>query len=166
MDVEIQQSDGETRVSGVFYRLVLRQHAARAFERRLSESSGRFHAPGQSALYMSPTAEWTQVALAPVIAKDGLARVVTTALVGSARVLDLRDEHHCTAAGVRRDDADAPWREPVDAGQPPPSWRLADKIRRKGFDGVIDPSKLLPGAWHLILFEWNIAGRPVVRPVA
>lgn len=166
LDVEIQQSDGETRVSGLFYRLVLDQHATKAFERRLSESSGRFHAPGQSALYMSPTAEWARVALAPVIARDGLDRVVTTALVGSARILDLRDERQCAAVGVNRDDADAAWREPVGAGRPPPSWTLADKVRNEGFDGIIDPSKLLPGAWHLILFEWNIAGRPMVRPVA
>jgi len=124
---------------------------------------GRYHAPGQTALYMSPTAEWARVAVSGYMREDGLARVIFPLLVSQAYVLDLRNEKACLKLGVDREQANVSWRKVLATGGRPPSWDVADAARGGGADDLIDRSRLRPGAWHATLFRWNALGGPRVQ---
>jgi len=164
VDVELSQRDGRTLIRGRFFRIVPRQRAGLAIHGSRPDAAGRFHAPGQPALYMSPTAEWAAIGLSTHAMRDGDSRVVVPLDVTWAEVIDLRNGADCRAAGVSPKDADAPWRDRGLEGEKPKPWTLADRVRFIGCDGLIDPSKLKKGAWHLVLFEWNQPNRPEVRP--
>ena len=90
-------------------------------------------------------------------------RVIFPLLVSEARVLDLRDEGACLRLGVDRERANTSWRKTLAAGGRPPSWDIADAARGMGADGLIDRSRLRPGAWHVALFHWNALGGPRVE---
>lgn len=150
-------------IEGRFFRAMRADRAHLVLEPPRPMDRGRYHAPGQAALYMSPTAEWARVAVSGYMREDGLERVIFPLLVSGARVLDLRDEAACSWLGVDRERANESWRKALSAGERPPSWDVSDAARAAGADGLIDRSRLRPGAWHLALFRWNAPGGPRVR---
>ena len=150
------------RVSGKFFRSVLADRVDDVVAPPGPESAGRYHRPGQAALYMSPQLEWAMIAVSGYIREDGRRRVVVPLIVGEAHVLDQHDEHACRVLGIDRDLSNAQWRQALKAGQEPPSWRNADKARAAGADGIIDRSRMIPGGWHVNLFRWNELGGPSV----
>ena len=150
-------------IEGRFYRITRADRAHLVLQPPRPVECGRYHAPGQTALYMSPTAEWARVAVSGYMGEDGLARVIFPLLVSTAHVLDLRDETACLRLGVDRERANVSWRKTLAAGGRPPSWDVADAARAIGADGLIDRSRLRPGAWHVTLFRWNTPGGPRVR---
>lgn len=83
--------------------------------------------------------------------------------VEAVRILDLRDSAARQAAGIRYQDAVAPWQEIVSAGGEPPSWRVRQQLDALGAHGLIDPSRKRPGLWHLALFRWNDGSGTTVR---
>ncbi len=114
---------------------------------------------------MSATEAGVAAAMQAHSGPDTPERALAVLQVEAADILDLRNEAACHALGVDLADALAPWQEVVKAGGEPRSWQVADHLRALGANGLIDPSRTAPGLWHLVLFEWNLPGRPVVRLV-
>lgn len=83
--------------------------------------------------------------------------------VAASDLVDLRDERARRAAGIRADDAVAPWQVIIADGGEPPSWGVRDRLEELGVHGLIDPSRRSPGLWHLVLFCWNEKGAATVR---
>ncbi|RJN32742.1 RES domain-containing protein [Nesterenkonia natronophila] len=148
-------------VSGTFYRAVDPRHLGTALAG--SRQPGRYSPPGAPALYLSSSPEGVQTAMIA----HGDARTpelnIIEVRVHAERVLDLRDEASCRAAGVRVDDAIAPWQQAAAEGGDPPPWSVRRHLEALGSYGVIDPSRRRPGLWHLALFRWNEAGTPQAR---
>lgn len=151
------------QVSGPFFRSVLVDRVKDVLAPPMPESAGRYHRPGQAALYMSPKLEWAMIAVSGYIREDGRPRVVIPLMVGVAHVLDQHDEEACRAIGVDRELSNAPWRAALEAGEEPPSWRNSDAVRASGADGIVDRSRMIPGGWHVNLFRWNHHGGPSVE---
>lgn len=102
------------------------------------------------------------IAVSGYIREDGRPRVVVPLMVGEAHVLDQHDEAACRVLGIERDLSDAQWRQALEAGEEPLSWRNADAARAADADGIIDRSRMIPGGWHVNLFRWNELGGPSV----
>ena len=126
------------------------------------ESAGRYHRPGEAVLYMSPTLDWARIAVATYMRKDGIARVAVPLELDGAWVVDQRDRSACSALGIDPALSALPWQDALQRGEEPPSWINATKARAAGADGLIDPSRSIPGGWHLDLFRWNTPGDPQV----
>lgn len=150
-------------ISGRFYRAVLSERVDAVLEPPSPQSAGRYHRHGQPALYMSPEPEWAMRAISGYMREDGKARMLVPLLVTEAMVLDQHDEALCDRLGIDRTQSNVSWRTVLDAGGEPPSWKTADIARASGADGLIDPSRNIPGGWHLDLFRWNDLGGPRVE---
>lgn len=107
-------------IEGRFYRITRADRAHLVLQPPRPMDCGRYHAPGQTALSISPTAEWARVAVSGYMGEDGLARVIFPLLVSMAHVLDLRDETACLRLGVDRERANVSWRKTLAAGGRPP----------------------------------------------
>jgi RES domain-containing protein len=150
-------------VEGTFYRAVDARFRAEALAG--SRLAGRYSSPDQPTLYLSATPE----GVAAAMIAHGAARAANPELVAVAvkatRIFDLRDTEARRAAELRLEDATAPWQARVAAGEKPSSWLVRDKIEASGGAGLIDPSRKVPGLWHLVLFAWNVPGAPRVTIV-
>ncbi len=149
-------------MSGSFYRAVLLDRLATALEPPERGHAGRYHRPGQPALYMSPSSDWATIAVSGYMRADRRPRVILPLMVGEALVLDQRDEAACRLLGIDRDLSNQPWRSALAAGGEAASWRNADAVRAAGADGIVDRSRMIPGGWHVNLFRWNRLGGPSV----
>jgi RES domain-containing protein len=151
------------RIGGTFFRSVLADRVDRVLEPPGPESAGRYHRPGQPALYITAEADWAAVVTGNYAAEDGLARVIVPLELDFADVLDQRDEAACAMLEIEVADATGRWRPHLREGREPPSWRNADAAREAGADGIIDPSRGIIGGWHVALFRWNQPGSPQLR---
>jgi len=149
-------------VQGRFYRAVIADRMGSALEPPGPESAGRYHRPGQPALYLSASPEWATIAVSGYMREDGLKRLILPVEVGEARVVDQRDPAACAALGIDCAASSLPWRPALQRGEEPSSWRNSDAARAAGADGLIDRSRHIPGGWHLALFCWNGLGGPSV----
>lgn len=150
------------RISGPFFRAISADRIDDVLEPPSAHSAGRYHRPGQPALYMSPSAEWARIATSGYFREDGVQRVVVRLEVGIADVLDQRDEKACAFLGIDREKSNRSWREALKSGAEPPSWANADAARAVGADGIVDRSRHIPDGWHVTLFRWNQPGAPEV----
>jgi RES domain-containing protein len=150
-------------MSGRFWRVVRADRIADVLAVPAPDSAGRYHRPGQAALYMSPEMDWARLAVLPYLREDGFARVAIPLEVGAVQVLDQFDDGVATALGIDPAAAAAPWRSALAVGAESASWQVSDTARAAGLGGVIDPSRRIPGGWHLALFRWNEPGAPNVR---
>jgi hypothetical protein len=99
------------------------------------------------------------------MAEDGIPRVIVPLEVDAAQVLDQHDEAACLSLGINRDQSNVRWRQALERGEEPPSWRNADAARVSGADGIIDRSRGITGGWHVAMFRWNALGGPRVQVV-
>lgn len=150
-------------ISGRFYRAVLADRVNAVLAAPSPQSAGRYHRHGQPALYTSPEPEWAIRAISGYMREDGKARMLVPLLVTEAKILDQHDEALCDRLGIDRTQSNVSWRTVLDSGGEPPSWRTSDIARASGADGLIDPSRNIPGGWHLNLFRWNDLGGPNVE---
>jgi len=86
------------------------------------------------------------IAVSGYIREDGVQRVVVTLMLSEARVFEQHDDEACRGLGIDRELSNAGWRQALAAGQEPPSWINADAARAIGADGIIDRSRMIPGA--------------------
>ena len=149
-------------VKGRFYRAIRADRADAVLDAPGPESAGRYHRPGERALYVTPEADWAIIAVGGYMAEDGAPRVIIPVDIGPARVLDQRDATACAMLGIDRDASNRPWRDALSAGEEPPSWRNADAARAICADGIVDRSRGIAGGWHVTLFRWNMPGAPDV----
>ncbi len=123
-----------------------------------AKTGGRFNRRGAPTLYLS---------LDPMTAigecTQGFSQRMMPLLlceydVDIARVADLRDDAGRSAHRVSLEDLGCPWLKHARAGTVAPSWRVAERLRRKGYAGMLAPS-FFPGATaantNLILWRWG-----------
>ena len=152
--------DLRCRVAGTFYRAVDAAHRAEALAG--SRRVGRYSSAGQPTLYLSSSRQGVTAAMA---AHGGVERRVVLGVdVDAHHVVDLRDPAALSAAGVELADALVPWQDVVASGAVPSSWTVRRRLEHAGVQGLIDPSRTSPGAWHLVLFAWNTPGAARVHP--
>jgi RES domain-containing protein len=151
------------RIEGRFYRAVLPDRIGQVLDPPAPQSAGRYHRPGQPALYITSEADWAVIASGPYMAEDGLARLIVPLDVDAAEVFDQRDAAGSQALGIDPVAASGRWRPALAEGREPQSWRNADAVRAAGADGIIDPSRGILDGWHVALFRWNGLGGPAIR---
>ena len=150
-------------ISGKFWRVVAAARAAHVLDPPGPDSAGRYHRPGQPALYITPEADWATIAIGRYLVGDGAARVVVPLKLDLAAVFDQRDLAACAALGIDPERSQVRWNDELAAGREPPSWQASDAARAVGAQGIIDVSRGILGGWHVCLFAWNQPGAPQVR---
>jgi RES domain-containing protein len=150
-------------VAGRFWRAVPEDRVAQVLDPPGPESAGRYHRPGEPALYITREADWATIALGRYMAVDGIPRLAIPLELDSAKLLDQRDAGACAALGFDPARSQARWQDVLAAGGEPPSWHASDVARASGADGLVDPSRGIDGGWHVVLFHWNTPGAPQLR---
>jgi RES domain-containing protein len=156
-------------VSGRFWRAIAADRAGQVLDPPRLESAGRYHRPGQPALYITPEADWAIIAIGRYLLSDGIPRVVVPLELDRANLFDQRDPAACAALGINPEQSQARWNDELAAGREPQSWRASDAARAAGARGIIDVSRGIEGGWHACLFAWNgpdspqisVAGEPM-----
>ncbi|WP_334060929.1 RES family NAD+ phosphorylase [Limimaricola cinnabarinus] len=113
---------------------------------------GRFHHDGQPALYASSSPEGAGVALASYLTPNDPARWIWPLQLAVPALADLRDPKACAALGVDPRDLVSRWAEARAEGRAVRSWQLSDRMRAKGLDGFLYPSRKSPEHGHVALF--------------
>ena len=149
-------------LAGRFFRAIRADRLEHVLSPPSPESAGRYHRPGQTALYLTKSADWAYIAVSGYMREDGLLRVIVPLEISEARVFDQRDEVACWQLGIEREDSNANWRAALQGGFEPPSWGNCDAARAVGADGLVDRSRHIAGGWHITLFRWNQLGGPRV----
>jgi RES domain-containing protein len=150
-------------VSGTFFRAVARDHIASALAG--SHGASRYAAPHQPTLYLSVSPEGVAGAM---LAHGGMAdgrRTMLAFHVEAQAIFDLRDAAALARARAEAGEPFGPWQQQFADGNEPPSWRVRNWIEAQGANGLIDPSRQMPGLWHLVLFRWNVPRAPRVEPI-
>ena len=150
-------------ITGRFWRAIAAERVGQALDPPGPDSAGRYHRPGQPALYITPEADWATIAIGRYLLADGIKRVVVPLELDGAAVFDQRDPGACAALGIDPEQSQVRWNEELAAGREPPSWLASDAARNAGAQGIIDVSRGIVGGWHVCLFAWNVPGAPHVR---
>jgi len=150
-------------VAGIFFRAVAREHVASALAG--SHGAGRYAAPDQPTLYLSASPAGVDAAMSAHGGTAGEARTTLAFQVEAQAIFDLRDAAALAEVRAAAGEPLGAWQDLVRAGREPPSWRARNWIEAQGADGLIDPSRQVPGLWHLVLFRWNVPGAPRVVPM-
>ena len=145
-------------VKGTFFRAVDARYRAEALAG--SNRAGRYSSPDQPTLYLSATPDGVEAAMLAHRASRVQDLELIAIEVDAARIFDLRDEAAILTAHLQIKHATAPWQAIVASGERPPSWSVRQRIEELGGLGLIDPSRRVPGLWHLVLFAWNAPGVP------
>jgi RES domain-containing protein len=150
------------RISGRFWRAIAADRVGQVLDPPGPGSAGRYHRPGQPALYITPEADWATIAIGRYLLVDGIKRVVVPLELDGADVLDQRDQAACAALGIDPQQSQVRWNDELAAGREPPSWHASGAARDAGAQGIIDVSRGITGGWHACLFAWNVPGAPEV----
>ena len=65
---------GLHRISGRFWRAVATDRVGQVLDAPGPDSAGRYHRPGQPALYITPHADWATIAIGRYLLADGVER--------------------------------------------------------------------------------------------
>ncbi|EPN9363445.1 RES family NAD+ phosphorylase [Cronobacter muytjensii] len=141
-----------TSVNGIFYRAI--DPAYRHFALSSSRAPGRYSGGDQPTLYLSSSPEGVGAAMQAHRDNRASLEIIKVSVVAE-KIFDLRDGGAMLAAGIDLHDAIAPWQETVKEGGIPRSWKVRQRLESLGMKGLIDPSRKVPGLWHLVLFSWN-----------
>lgn len=151
------------QISGRFWRAIAAERVGQVLDPPEPDSAGRYHRPGQPALYITPQADWATIAIGRYLLADGIARVVVPLELDGAAVFDQRDPAACAALAIDPARSQVRWNDELAAGREPPSWQASDAARSAGAQGIIDVSRGILGGWHVCLFAWNVPGALQVR---
>jgi RES domain-containing protein len=150
-------------ISGRFWRAVPTDRIARVLDLPGPDSAGRYHRPGEPALYITREADWVTIALGRYLLADSVQRFAVPLELDHASLLDQRDEPACRALGFDPAQSQEQWQNSLANGEEPSSWRASDAARASSADGMVDPSRGIVEGWHVVLFRWNTPGAPHVR---
>jgi RES domain-containing protein len=155
-----KQSEIFSRVDGVFYRAIDPRYAEHAISG--SRTAGRYSARNQPTLYLSSSIEGVEAAMIAHAGGRSTTLETIALAVRAERIFDMRDVDARKAANIELEDAIAPWQEVSARGEVPRSWAVRERVEQLGGFGLIDPSRKVPGLWHLVLFTWNTGKGPQV----
>lgn len=148
-------------VRGTFYRAI--DASFREFAIAGSRVAGRYSRTNEPTLYLSSSVDGVEAAMVAHKDARSVALEIVEIDVEASGIVDLRNATALEAVGIDIADAVAPWQDIVATGGTPRSWKVRDRLREAGANGLIDPSRKRPELWHLVLFRWNQAGAPIVR---
>ena len=119
---------------------------------------GRWNAIGQPCLYaaLELSTAWSEYNQGFV---QHPATVVQLVLEG-ARLADLTRAEELSRLGETAELHHCAWRAEMEAGRVPATHRLAGRLARDGFDGLIYPSVMSRGGRCAALWRWNAEGAP------
>ena len=137
------------------WRVLFAEAEDRALE-PVTGPEGRFHHDGQRALYACLTPEGAATSLTRYLRPDDPPRVMVPLGCEGGRLFDIDAED----AGPPRDVAMHRWDKDRVAGRRPPTWDLSDRLRARGYHGLIYPSRLRPDRRNIVLFRWSDPGTP------
>lgn len=118
-----------------------------------SKRGGRFNRPGLEALYISKehqTAgdEFLQGLIRPYF--------LVPYQVSFKKVADLTDSRFLKLHKIKPDELTIPWKFIARIeGKDPITWRIADDLIQKGFEGALFPSQASPGGINLVVWKWD-----------
>ena len=144
-------------LSGTYYRMKF-LHEAGDILSPVRSPEGRSHYGGQRALYLSETPEGTQIATKIYRKPGDPPRGIFPLLVTGARVVDLRDDEATAALAIDTTHRASHWQDIRARGLPSPTWKISDRVRKLGLDGMLYASRSKPDLTHLTLFRWNALG--------
>lgn len=150
-------------VEGVFYRTIDPTYRNDVISG--SRLPGRYSTCDQPTLYLSSSPDAMNASIRVHAENRSSKQEVMLIEVLGDGIFDLREEKHRNVAGIDINDAISPWQQVVKDGGNPSSWAVRDRIVQLGGKGLIDPSRQIPGLWHLVLFQWNQERAPQVRVV-
>ncbi len=150
-------------IRGTFYRAIDPQF--REFALAGSRSAGRYSRAHEPTLYLSSSVDGVEAAMIAHRNARSAGLEIVEVEVEASGIVDLREASALEGVGLTLADAIPPWQEIAAAGGTPTSWNVRDRLLAAGANGLIDPSRKIPGLWHLILFHWNETGRPTARLV-
>ncbi|MEH6475827.1 MAG: RES family NAD+ phosphorylase [Sneathiella sp.] len=151
-----------TEISGIFVKIVFAEDAHLPLTTGApNRPAARFNRPGQDALYLSPGVDSARVAIGEYVKEQDRPRVIVQYEIDRCLLFDLRSDDAAAIYELARQ----PWQSANKQGIDPPSWEAADKLRKAGHTGLIDPSRQQPGLWHITLFRWNEVGAPYIREI-
>lgn len=119
---------------------------------------GRFNPKGTAALYTStrPETAWLEAQQGFPYKTQPL--TLCTYEVESADILDLTDPPTRNAVGTSLAELGCAWEEMASRGEPPPSWRIAERLIKAGCAGIMVPS-FAHGATgrdiNVIFWDWT-----------
>lgn len=119
---------------------------------------GRWNAVGQPCIYAA-----LEISTAFAEYNQGFVQHPATLVqleLSGARLADLTDGKVLEKLGVAPAIHRCEWRALVDQGKTPPTYRLAERLRKSGHDGVIYPSFMSPGGANVALWQWNTPEGP------
>jgi RES domain len=149
-------------IRGRFWRAIAADRVGQVLDPPGPESAGRYHRPGEPALYITPHADWATIAVGRYLLSDGIARVAVPLELDRADVFDQRDPQACAALVIDLKKSQIRWNDELAAGREPHSWAASDAARAAGAQGIIDVSRGIEGGWHVCLFAWSVPGAPQV----
>jgi RES domain-containing protein len=149
-------------VSGLFWRSVFESDLARVLDGARTRE-GRYHHDGQPALYISPSPDYSRVAIDVYLRGGDPPRVIVPLQLTGARIADLRNKATQRALGLNGTEASVLWQPERAAGLPATSWIASDAARDAGADGMIYAARSDPARWHICLFRWNAGDGAQVR---
>jgi RES domain-containing protein len=150
-----------TPVAGRFWRSVFAADLDRVLQGARSPE-GRYHHDAQPALYLSPSPDYSRIAIDAYLRTDDPPRVIVPLDVTGANLADLRAPHVQCALGLNGTESGTLWQPECAIGQPATSWIASDAARHAGADGIIYAARSDATRWHIVLFRWNIATGPQV----
>ncbi|MXV44697.1 RES domain-containing protein [Saccharibacter sp. 17.LH.SD] len=150
------------RVSGLFFRIMRQQDPVDVLQ-SVTSPVGRYHHDGQAAIYMSSRPDWAFRAIESYIRPNDPPRFLWSLELQNACVIDMRDKMICEKLGLKKSDSDMPWKPQIQQGIVPYTWKVSDKARDYGADGLIYTARSNPARWHIVIFKWNSVGSPTLR---
>jgi RES domain len=148
-------------VSGLFWRSISATDVIRILDGgRVPE--GRYHHDGQPALYLSPSPEYSRIAIDVYLRDGDPPRVIVPLQLANAHLADLRDPVVQRQLNLIGTEASVPWQPERAAGLPATSWIASDAARTAGADGMIYGARSDLQRWHIVLFRWNVPSGPQI----
>jgi RES domain-containing protein len=152
----------QTVLGGRFWRTIFAADLERVVD-GTRQPEGRYHHSGQDALYISPTPEYSRVAVDAYLREGDPPRLIVPLLLTEAKLIDIRLREVQLALGLNGTEANTLWQPERAAGRPATSWIASDAARSVGADGMIYSARSEPSRWHVVLFQWNGVTGPTIR---
>jgi len=128
-----------------------------------AQFGGRWNAVGQPCLYaaLELSTAWAEYNQGFVQHPATIAQLT----LAGVRLADLTKPDVLAELNVSNTVHTTEWRDDLDAGRVPATHRVANRIRRKRFDGLIYPSFMSPGGTCVALWRWNDGDAPKLSVV-